>query len=194
MAACAERGSLESSTLTWTSVGLTWQTVQKTQTMYIEKLRARSRTIPRLWWDTAGKNAQVWQFSQFGRPTFWLKCRSWRGDCVQKYGDVDFARIPSSHSLETSERGYEETIPPRARGRVNTEHLTVGRQSYSVDLDSFENLVQTRPLGSVDRLMCRTCSVYTTRPTTGVHTAVAGTKPDSIAMPRLMHGCPPCQR
>lgn len=55
MAAFAKRGSLESPTLTWTSVGLTWQVVQKTQTMYIEKLSARSRTIPRLWVDTAGK-------------------------------------------------------------------------------------------------------------------------------------------
>lgn len=40
-------------------------------------------------------------FWQFGRPTIWSRCRSWRSDCVQKYGDVESTTIPSLRSLET---------------------------------------------------------------------------------------------
>lgn len=66
----------------------------------------------------------------------------------------------------------------------------MGQQSYGVDLDSFENPVQTlNPLASANRLRCRTCSVYTTRPAAEMQ----GTKFNSISVPRMMHGCPPCQ-
>lgn len=48
-------------------------------------------------------------------------------------------------------------------------------------------------LASVKRLMCRTCSVYTTRPTAEMHIAVTGTKSDRISVRRLMHGYPLCK-
>lgn len=42
-----------------------------------------------------GEKRAVWQLSQFGRSTIWLRCRSWRSDCVQKNGDVGLATVPS---------------------------------------------------------------------------------------------------
>ena len=69
--------------------------------MYMEKLVARSKPIPRILVETAGKNAQSGSFLDNGRPTIWLRCRSWRSDCDQKNGDVDLATSLSSRSLET---------------------------------------------------------------------------------------------
>lgn len=42
-----------------------------------------------------------------------------------------------------------------ARVRVNSKHIAVGRQSYCVDLDSFENFVQMLSLGFTSRLIYR---------------------------------------
>lgn len=65
------------------------------------KAPARSKPIPRVLVETAGKKRAVWQMSQFGRSTIWMRCRSWRSGCVQKNGDVGFPKILSSRSLET---------------------------------------------------------------------------------------------
>lgn len=115
--------------------------------MYMEKLVARSKPIPRVLVETAGKNAQSGRFLDNGRPTIWLRCRSWRSDCDQKNGDVDLATSLSSRSLETLNVATRTSDNPRACGLVNTEGSTVGRQSYGVDLASFENLAQAESLG-----------------------------------------------
>lgn len=59
MAACAKRGSLKSSTLTWNSVGLTWQMVQRTQTMYIEQRVPDRGRSPGFWWIPRGKTRSL---------------------------------------------------------------------------------------------------------------------------------------
>jgi hypothetical protein len=61
--------------------------------MYIEKLCARSKLIPGVLVETAGKKSAGWSSSQSGRPTIWLRCRSWRSDCVHKNGDIGLATI-----------------------------------------------------------------------------------------------------
>lgn len=51
---------------------------------------------------------------------------------------------------------------------------------------------RNNPLASVNRLLCRSRSVYTTHPAAEMHLAVTGIKYNSIFVPRVMHGCPPC--
>lgn len=110
--------------------------------MYIEQLSARSRTIPRLLVDTAGKNAQS------GSSRGSVDPQSDRGVAAGGVtASKSMGRCPIPAFPGDLERGYEETIPPRACGRVNTEHFTVGQQSYGVDLDPFENLAQRQSLG-----------------------------------------------
>lgn len=41
-----------------------------------------------------GEKRAAWRL-QLGRSTICVRCRSWRSDCVQKNGDVEFATIPS---------------------------------------------------------------------------------------------------
>lgn len=52
-------GFLRSSTLTWTSVGLTWQMVQRTQTIYIEQRVPDRGRSPGFWWIPRGKTRSL---------------------------------------------------------------------------------------------------------------------------------------
>lgn len=66
MAASDKRGSLQSSTLTWTSVGLTWQMVQRTQTIVHREAECPIEDDPPAFGGYRGGKRAFWQF---GRPT-----------------------------------------------------------------------------------------------------------------------------
>lgn len=134
-------------TWTWTSVGLTWQMVQRTQTMYSRAAECPIEDDPPAFGGYRGEKTRSLAVLAVRSTHNLIEVVAAGGVTASK----SMGRCPISAFSGDLERGYEETIPPRACGRVNTEHSTVGRQSYGVDLDPFEKLAQIQSLGLSDQ-------------------------------------------
>lgn len=101
---------------------------------------------PGFGWIPRGKTRSL-AVLQLGRPTIWSKCRSWRSDCVQKYGTIESATIPSSRCLETLNVAARTPCNHVNAAESTRSTLRWDKNPTAWIFDFFENLVQTQFLG-----------------------------------------------